>query len=84
MTKKPAEAALLPIGFKSKHPIAWGDCLCGGKFGLAGYDDNAETPLCYHTVPYCERYNAINTVADAASFSQQNRERSRVSASTNS
>lgn len=63
----------LPVDLKSKGPIAWGQCLCGGKFGLAGFEE-PEAPLCYHTVPYCERYNAISTVADAADFSRQNRE----------
>jgi len=48
-------------------------CQCGGKYTLAR-DEQGE-PMVTHTMPFCDRFMALDDTADAVRFSEENRAR---------
>lgn len=50
----------------SLHP-----CPCGGRYSLGFAEDG--TAMLFHTLPFCQRYNAATTTADAVRYSTENR-----------
>jgi hypothetical protein len=60
---------ILPTTDKERN-LAWTKCLCGGHYVL--YVDDQDRPLLAHSLPYCERYEAIEDTEQAIKFSQAN------------
>lgn len=48
-------------------------CGCSGRFGLE-YDGRND-PVAYHTVPYCEAFNAIGNTVDAITHWEKSKEK---------
>lgn len=46
---------------------------CSGWFSLGYADGDAQTgtPTCFHSMPYCSAFDAIESVIDAVRFSQK-------------
>ena len=60
------EVVALPLVGNDVAPPA--PCVCGGKYQL-GYQIGA--PMLWHSWPTCADFDAIDTLEDAAAFSQR-------------
>lgn len=44
---------------------------CSGCGGKATFTSEGERPTFFHTMPYCERFNGVNTIAELTTYMRE-------------